>query len=251
MKISRNIIQVCTLALCLLMIPDCLARPFTQQQQGHSRRERREFHPDITVDDSNRVEPCFKVKPETYANGTIEQWVNDCCEGFEGENCDVKPEQQGSGSGDSENKTDFDLADPCKNLQCLGVVGATCLTVSKCGERWPVFLLRDGTMAPCTNGQPRNLSDLTCSGGCVTDPCAGRTCPQFPDAFCVHTACECNEPMWLLDTGVQVDCETGEQLSPDEARERRRRRKRQAETKYGPVIDNTFLLLAPKSATQR
>ena len=225
-----NIIKVCIiLALCLLRIPDCLARPFTQQEQRA--REERQFHPAIALDNPNRVESCFDPKPENYANGTFVRWVNYCCEGYEGNKCDIKTEQ---GSGESENKTDLNPEDPCKNLQCLGVEDATCLTVSKCGERWPVFLLRDGTLAPCTNGQPRNLSDLTCSGGCVTDPCAGQTCPQFPDAFCVHTACDCNEPMWLLDTGVQVDCETGEQLSPEEARERKRRRKRQADTNTVP-----------------
>ena len=220
--------RVCTvIALaCALLIPDSLARPFTQ---GEKRRRDVNPFPDSVPTDDGRLEPCFKPVTQTLVNGTQSRVVNECCDGYTGENCDEKEPEGGSG----DRKVEFDQIDPCKNLECMGVEDAHCLTITKCGNRWPVFLLSDGTLAQCTNGQPVNVTQLTCTERCVTDPCAGQTCPMHPNAFCVHTACDCNEPMWLLDSGVQVDCETGEMLSPQEAKERRRR-KRQALTDTPP-----------------
>jgi hypothetical protein len=220
----------CVLLVCLLAAREALGRPFNQQKQQRRREQRSEepAFPTTLPTDSNRLESCTEIVTETYANGTYKQTVERCCEGRTGKHCDeLKAEvpEQASGEG----KADLDSLDPCKNLECHGVVGAQCLTITKCGERWPVFLMADGTLAECTNGQPVNVTRLTCTERCTTDPCAGLTCSAFPSAFCVHTACDCNEPMWLLDSGVQVDCETGEHLSPEEAKERRRRRKRQAE----------------------
>ena len=213
-----------------MLVPDVLGRPFSQQASLQERRnsagrEQRDVNPFHNSISSSTELPkgCFEPVPETFANRTINRTVNQCCKGYTGQNCDEIVEQE-EASGDG--KPDLDAADPCKNLVCEGVTGAHCLTISKCGERWPVFLMNDGTVAQCTNGQPVNVTRLTCTERCASDPCEGRTCSAFPDAFCVHTACDCNEPMWLLDTGVQVDCETGEQLSPEEAKERRRRRKR-------------------------
>lgn len=231
------IVLALVLVLVASLVPDSLARPFTQNQRRqmgkNSRLQRRDdvdpFPDGIPTSSSNNdftVPPCRVVKTKTYETENVT--VEECCEGYYGDDCDKKvPQTAEAGSGEDD-KPAWDPADPCKNLECHGVEQAQCLTISKCGERWPVFLLPDGTLAQCTNGQPVNVTRFTCSDRCTTDPCAGRSCSAFPDAFCVHTACDCNEPMWLLDTGVQVDCETGEQLSPEEAKERKRRRKRQA-----------------------
>lgn len=226
MNITRYL-HVCMLAIGLLQIPHSLARPLENHRMEKRGTDVNQFPNGVPTKQPDKNDECWTTKPEFYANGTKAVWVSDCCDGFTGDNCDVKVETTEQGSGDAENKTDFE--DPCKNLQCVGVKGATCLTVSKCGERWPVFLADDGTLASCANGQPENPLGLTCTGGCVNDPCAGQTCREFPDAFCVHTACDCSQQMWLTETGVQVDCETGEYLSPEEARARRRRRKREAE----------------------
>lgn len=215
--------MLCALVLCAFMAQETRARPFSQ--------ERRDAGSDVnpfpdkidTAENSSRYEPCYKDVTETFENGTYTRVVSECCDGYKGENCDEKEPESTS---DDEN-IEFDPADPCKNLECRGVEGAQCLTISKCGERWPVFLLNDGTLAQCTNGQPTDASRLTCGERCAEDPCAGQTCSMHPNAICVRTACTCNEPMWLLDTGVQVDCDTGELLSPEEAKDRRRR-KRQA-----------------------
>ena len=231
MQLNRNSITVClVLALiCALVMQDAVARPFTQQAV----RQQRDVNPFPnsipTETGGSRLEPCYKPITETFENGSRHRIVNVCCDGYTGENCDEKEVEPASGDG----KVDFDPVDPCKNLECHGVEDAHCLTISKCGERWPVFLRSDGTLAECTNGQPVNVSQLTCTERCAADPCAGQTCPMHPDAFCVHTTCNCNEPMWILDSGVQVDCETGELLSPEEAKNRRRR-KRQAETGAPP-----------------
>ena len=229
----RRILGACTLALCLLLAPDALGRPFSQQPQqqngtsGSNVRQRRDvnpFHNTITTTSADGTSrDCFEAVKETLANGTVNRTANVCCKGYGGVNCvEEQPEPTELGSG----KPDLDSLDPCKNLVCEGVTDAHCLTITKCGERYPVFLHGDGTIAECTNGQPVNVTELTCTERCASDPCEGQSCSAFPDAFCVHTVCDCNEPMWLLDTGVQVDCETGEHLSPEEAKERRMRRKR-------------------------
>ena len=196
------------------------ARPLTPEER--QQRDVNPFPNEIpTTDDDSKVS-CYKQIVETFENGTQSRTVNsdECCDGYTGKNCDEKKPVPSS-------EVEFDPVDPCKNLECRGVEDAQCVTISKCEERWPVFLMTDGSLAECTNGQPVNITKLTCMERCAVDPCAGQTCAMHPDAFCIHTACHCNEPMWLLDTGVQVDCDTGELLSPEEAKSRRRR-KRQA-----------------------
>ena len=206
MKAIIHIIQA-LLLLCAFLYQDTTARPFTK---GRKSRSTPPIFP-TDVPTTIPVIPCF----ESFPNGTQS---NKCCPGYIGDACDVL-----------DGKIEFDPVDPCKNLICAGVENAQCFTISKCGDRWPVFLLQDGTLAECSNGQPVNVIQLTCSEKCTSDPCAGKTCSMFPDAFCVYTACDCNEPMWLVGAGVQVDCETGEHLSPEEAKSRRRR-KRQTTT---------------------
>lgn len=214
--------------LCALLIHSSLARPFSQGKT-RPRRDVNPFPDDVpTNTDDSKLEPCYKPITEIFENGTQNRVVNApgiCCDGYTGNNCDEKETETGSG----DEKIDFDPVDPCKNLVCRGVEDAHCLTITKCGNRWPVFLHSDGTLAQCTNGQPVNVTQLTCTERCTADPCAGQTCAMHPNAFCVHTACDCNEQMWILDNGVQVDCDTGELLSPQEAKERRRR-KREAVT---------------------
>lgn len=211
---------LCTiLVLCAFVAQETRARPLNQE-----RRDVNPFSNGIpTTNNGSRLQPCYKQITETFGNGSQSRVVSVCCDGYTGDNCDVK--EPATSSGDD--KIEFDPVDPCKNLECRGVEGAQCLPINKCGERWPVFLLSDGTLAQCTNGQPVDVSRLTCTERCAVDPCAGQTCPMHPNAFCVHTACNCQEPLWVLDNGVQVDCETGELLSPEEAKNRRRR-KRQA-----------------------
>lgn len=221
---SKHLIQA-LLLVCAFLHQNSIARPTHTQAENRSQTDVNPFPNSIPTvpaqDDANRPQQCFKPVNQTIGDGIVMA----CCDGFTGANCDEKVPDTSSGQSGDVDKVDFDPLDPCKNLECLGVEGAQCLTVSKCGDRWPVFLLSDGTLAECTNGQPVNVTQLTCSEKCTTDPCAGQTCSMFPDAFCVHTACNCNEPMWLLDSGVQVDCETGEHLSPEEAKSRRRRKR--------------------------
>lgn len=217
--LQRILPVLCALVvLCAFMAQETRARPF-----GEERRDAdvNPFPGTIeTAENTSTHKPCYKEVTETFANGTKSRIVSECCDGYKGENCDEMVET----TSDDE-KVEFDPADPCKNLVCRGVEGAQCLTISRCGERYPVFLLTDGTLAQCTNGQPVDVARLTCSERCNVDPCAGQTCSAYPEAICVRTACTCNEPMWLLDTGVQVDCDTGEQLSPEEAKDRRRRKR--------------------------
>lgn len=221
--LQRILPVLCALAvLCAFMVHETRARPFGQERRN---ADVNPFPDSIdTAENASRHNPCYKEVTETFSNGTKTRVVTVCCDGYKGDNCDEKDPEPTSG----DERVEFDPADPCKNLECRDVEGAQCLTISRCGERYPVFLLTDGTLAQCTNGQPVDVTTLTCSERCNVDPCAGQTCAMHPNAICVRTACTCNEPMWLLDTGVQVDCDTGEQLSPEEAKERRRRRKREA-----------------------
>ena len=227
---NRHSTKCALLTLCTLLMLGCAfmaqARPLTPEER--QQRDVNPFPNEIPTTDSDSKASCYKQIVETFENGTQSRTVNsnECCDGYTGENCDEKKPVPSS-------EVEFDPVDPCKNLECRGVEGAQCVTISKCDERWPVFLMNDGSLAECTNGQPVNITKLTCMEQCAVDPCAGQTCAMHPDAFCVHTACHCNEPMWLLDTGVQVDCDTGELLSPEEAKSRRRR-KRQAATSTPP-----------------
>jgi hypothetical protein len=204
------------------------ARPLTPEERRQ--RDVNPFPNAIPTSNSDSSASCYKQIVETFENGTQSRIVNgnECCDGYTGENCDEKKPAQSS-------VVEFDPVDPCKNLECEGVEGAQCLTITKCDERWPVFLMSDGSLAECTNGQPVNVTKLTCTERCAVDPCAGQTCTMHPDAFCVYTACHCNEPMWLLDDGVQVDCDTGELLSPEEAKSRRRRKRQATANTPSPV----------------
>ena len=222
MPISSLMKQLSLCALLVLCAYEGLARPF------NDRIERSDVNPfpssvPTYPSNGNNPKPCIDSSEEEYENGTFVRIVNKCCVGYTGENC---TERETTGT----TQVEFDRDDPCKGLVCEGVTEAQCSTVLKCGERLPVFLDRDGTIAECTNGQPVNVSRLTCTGRCTKDPCKGKTCSAFPNAVCIHTVCNCKDPMWLLpDDGVQVDCDTGEILSPDEAK-RRRRRKREIES---------------------
>ena len=222
---SNHLVFCAALVLCTFWTHEGLARPFS------SRKARADVNPFPTgiptdvSDDKSKSESCITPVIETYENGSFHRIVNHCCEGYTGENCTEKIPEPSSG----DTGVEFDLEGPCKGLVCEGVDNAQCSIIVKCGERLPVFLHDDGTIADCRNGQPVNVTRLTCTERCAVDPCKDATCKASPDAICVHTACNCDEPLWLRNDGVQVDCDTGEPLSPEEAR-RRRRRKREAES---------------------
>ena len=220
----QRVLPICTLLLfCAFVTQETRARPFSQERRG--RRNADPFPDGIPTEDGSKAESCYKPITETFANGSVSRIVNECCEGYAGDDCNEKVSETAAGAGAGEGKVEFDPVDPCKGLECMGVDDTQCFTISKCGERWPVFLMNDGTLAECKNGQPVDVSRLTCTGRCAVDPCLGQTCGARPDAICMHTACNCHDPMWILGDGVQVDCDTGEFLSPEEAKSRRRRKR--------------------------
>lgn len=141
--------------------------------------------------------------------------VPTCCPGWTGVDCEEPPP-----------RPPIDPLEPCKGQTCEGSDDAVCMTVTKCGRSQPVFYDIDGPeikISRCRNGQPVDVEDLLCSPACaVKDPCRGLKCPAHPDAVCTVSECDC-DPMWLvLETGVEVDCASGEALPPKSERRRRR-----------------------------
>ena len=96
---------------------------------------------------------------------------------------------------------------------------AVCAVMTKCGEKIPVFLNSAGIAVDCGNHKPTEelRTETKCENVCPFDPCLGKTCSRFPNAVCVTTPSDC-KPLWLLETGVRVDCSTGEQISPQRAK---------------------------------
>ncbi len=132
--------------------------------------------------------------------------VRECCKGFTGVECNER------------------IKTPplnCSNLVCEGNPEAFCAEVSKCGRSIPFFMMPDGELAKCDNGQPSDLSTISCTSICSENPCAGLSCPSFPEAMCMTSSCDC-KPLWLLPRGIQVDCSTGKHLTPEESKRRRR-----------------------------
>lgn len=139
------------------------------------------------------------------------QLVRTCCAGFSGEHCNIT-------NTTSTQPQEVSADDPCGNLTCSSYPDAVCAVVTKCGEKIPVFLNSAGIAVDCGNHRPiEELRKTKCGNVCPFDPCLGKTCSSFPNAVCLTTPCDC-KPLWLLETGVRVDCSTGEQISPQRTR---------------------------------
>ncbi len=132
--------------------------------------------------------------------------VRSCCKNFTGFECNQRVQKQ---------------AQNCSNLVCEGNADAFCAIITKCGRTLPLFIMPDGDQAKCDNGQPSDITTISCTTICSVNPCAGLTCPIFPDAMCLYSSCDC-KPLWLLPEGIHVDCAKGKHLTPEESRRRRR-----------------------------
>ena len=170
-----------------------------------------------SVDPSSVNTSCYTHVNETYNESTAMTRTrvvrtSSCCTGYSGEHCNItsnstKPSEQPQATAAVE--------DPCGNLTCSSYPDAMCAVVS---EKTPVFLNSAGVAVDCCNHRPvEELGRTSCGDVCAFDPCFGKTCSQFPDAICLTTPCD-RKPLWLLDTGVSVDCSTGEDLLPERTR---------------------------------
>ena len=165
-------------------------------------------------DPSSANKSCFTHVNQTYNRsitlriGNVQtvretQLVRTCCAGFSGEHCNITAD------------------DPCGNPTCSSYpADAVCAVVTKCCKKIPVLLNSAGIAVECGNHRPiEELRKTKCGNVCPFDPCLGKTCSQFPNAVCLTTPCDC-KPLWLLETGVRVDCSTGEQMvSPHRTRQ--------------------------------
>ena len=136
--------------------------------------------------------------------------VRTCCAGYSGEHCNITSSSQQPQATAEE--------DPCRNLTCSSNPDALCAVVTKCGEKIPMFLDSAGVAVDCGNHRPvEELRKTSCGNVCSFYPYLGKTCSRFPNAICLTTPCDC-KPLWLLETGVRVDCSSGEQLLPQRTR---------------------------------
>lgn len=140
-----------------------------------------------------------------------------CCPGYSGENCNITNTATTNTSQPGQDQLD----DPCRDLSCDRHPDAVCTVVTRCSAEIPVFLNREGEVVDCGNHRPlEDLRRTSCGKACPSDPCSGQTCAAFPTAVCLTTACDC-KPIWLLASGVRVDCTSGEELIPQSRRTRR------------------------------
>ena len=166
---------------------------------------------------------CYKEVNRTWGGYT--QTVRLCCDGWRGTECDERIGDPESASGAGSGSELFDPNSPCSNLHCEGNPDAFCAAVTKCGRTLPLFFDSTGRLARCNNrdfidGQPVDLISLTCTGVCKDNPCQNLTCAQHPEALCFTSGCDC-EPIWLLSTGVQVNCTSGGVIPPERSRRKR------------------------------
>ena len=143
------------------------------------------------------------------------QLVRTCCAGFSGEHCNIT-------NTTSPQPQEVSADDPCGNLTYSSYVylDAVCAVVTKCGEKIPVFLNSAGIAVDCGSHRPKEelRTETKCGNVCPFDhQCLGKMCSLFPNAVCVTTPSDC-KLLWLLETGVRVDCSTGEQISPQRAK---------------------------------
>lgn len=79
------------------------------------------------------------------------------------------------------------LTDPCATASCPSFRDATC-TSTYCGGCFAHFFFGGNNVT--NDCEPRT----TCPDGssmvqCLTDPCVGKSCPEFTDARCVSNYC--------------------------------------------------------------
>ena len=172
------------------------------------------FPPTVEVVDNRPKNGCKVEVLRQHYDSLTQRLQNrttfDCCGGYGGVECDqiVDP---------------ILAASPCSPLSCPNHPNATCAVFSRCGEDVPVFLSDTGDIVDC--GSPNvtqfNVTSFSCSGLCPRDPCADLKCNEHPNAICLTVGCSC-EPVWILETGVSVNCTTGASLTSQEFKRRRR-----------------------------
>ena len=208
------------------------------------------FPDGVPTDGTPTGEECKEQVQERYnvteSDGTQTEKVRTvtvCCEGWTNEpHCDQRiPTTQPPTSEEPSDAAElplptqnytFDPTNPCLGLNCTGVKDAYCAVVSKCGVEYPIFLTEDLGLASCENypkGQPVDFEALRCTKVCARDPCENAQCKQNRDAICFVSGCSCKAVWVNLDTGMEVDCETGKDILEED----RLRRKREAMQKSG------------------
>ena len=151
-----------------------------------------------------------RTDPSVYINETRNITVRRCCTGYTGEECNITVDP-------------YSASNPCNGLSCPNFPNAVCAVITQCGQDRPVFLDEEGDIVECDSQESKNITTtLSCIGYCVDDPCANLTCSKYPSAICLTIGCTC-QPIWLLETGVSVDCDTGDIIPPETQRKRRRR----------------------------
>jgi hypothetical protein len=157
--------------------------------------------------------------PHDRMNKTKQRVVRKCCNGYTGTECNIIEDP-------------YLASNPCNGQTCTNFPNATCSVISQCDEDLAVFLDNEGNILECDSQNEDYKTNITttlsCIGYCAEDPCAGLTCQAQPSAMCLTIGCSC-EAIWLLDTGVSVDCTTGQPISPEKEL-RRTRRRREAES---------------------
>lgn len=183
------------------------------------------FPSDVKVEEQRPSNSCYitvalqQVKRVDYnpenpivKNETTNTTVRHCCEGYTGDECNII-------------KDEYMKSNPCFGKACPNFPNAVCSTISQCGVDSAVFLDESGKIVDCGSEEESsvNITTLSCIGFCAEDPCANLSCQKFPNALCLTIGCSC-QPIWLLETGVSVDCNTGDIVSPEIEQNRRRRR---------------------------
>ncbi len=168
---------------------------------------------------------CFKdlnITMNETVNGEMKEVViptRDCCSGYTGTECDILSDP-------------FISTDPCNNKTCPNDPQAQCAVINQCGSQVSIFLNNLGQIVDCGNvvdadntmetssggssDEPADtsISTISCQGFCDHDPCKDLTCPMYEGrAFCFQSGCDC-QPLWILDTGVQVNCTSGMEVNP-------------------------------------
>lgn len=167
------------------------------------------------VEQVKRNQTVWKVSANRTLQSSLQevtQYVTKCCPGWNGTECNIAPPTTRPPSPTATTTrpprptatttaTALDPSNPCANLTCAGVDDAMCAVVTKCGRQIPLFVDSAGQLVDCPNS-PTNINEITC---CQNDPCAGNvSCSQHPEAVCFTT--ECCRPLWLLPSGVEVNC---------------------------------------------
>lgn len=151
---------------------------------------------------------CFVDVDVTYnvtMDGVIVEEITStkqCCSGWSGDNCDVKPPDIGT------------LPTECNPSDCTPTVqpggSVYCLMQESCGAPFPRYYdsYSDDEIECINRPQPDR-----CLGTCEPSPCSAN-CTGYTgteDIMCFETGCDC-KALWLVyrdDLIVEIDCETG------------------------------------------